>query len=361
MSQGTFCALPVRPFWYRLALSWVPRYLIFITILGVYIAIYIYITRTFGAFDTTLRSGSYSCPEFGTPKNTYQSQETWSASAKRGFPLTVEATRPSNARAPTVSDIAMEGSKNFHFPSSTKNASHGISSAPSEPVLVKNHFQNQIPIFNDQHQRQPSDPLSEARFRIPTLREALNDPDLVIGRSKKPSPDPNRMLRKRHKAIRRQLRYMFVYPAFYFLMWIPLFINHCYFYTRLHSPPYMLTTFAIAFLNLQCAVDCLIFILRETPWRFQVESKKRSRERQAVITGADVELRPLRNERDTEIDTSMRSNQEANRDGKDVAEVLNARAPRNEKQWWDEEGLGTLLSSNSFYEPPLISRPKSIA
>jgi G protein-coupled receptor GPR1 len=39
---GTFCYLPKRPFWYRLALSWVPRYLIISLILIMYVWIYIY-------------------------------------------------------------------------------------------------------------------------------------------------------------------------------------------------------------------------------------------------------------------------------------------------------------------------------
>jgi G protein-coupled receptor GPR1 len=39
---GTFCYLPKRPFWYRLALSWVPRYLILSLILIMYVWIYIY-------------------------------------------------------------------------------------------------------------------------------------------------------------------------------------------------------------------------------------------------------------------------------------------------------------------------------
>ncbi len=32
--------LPARPIWYRLALSWIPRYLILCTILGTYLAVY---------------------------------------------------------------------------------------------------------------------------------------------------------------------------------------------------------------------------------------------------------------------------------------------------------------------------------
>src|SRR5437016_4519563 len=47
VSEGTYCYLPVRPFWYRLALTWIPRYLIFIIILGIYASIYYYVRYKF--------------------------------------------------------------------------------------------------------------------------------------------------------------------------------------------------------------------------------------------------------------------------------------------------------------------------
>ncbi|KAF2645287.1 hypothetical protein P280DRAFT_416853, partial [Massarina eburnea CBS 473.64] len=40
LSQGAFCTLPLRPLWYRLALTWVPRYLVAGGILGLAAAIY---------------------------------------------------------------------------------------------------------------------------------------------------------------------------------------------------------------------------------------------------------------------------------------------------------------------------------
>ncbi|KAF2492008.1 hypothetical protein BU16DRAFT_422080, partial [Lophium mytilinum] len=40
IAQGAFCTLPLRPYWYRLALAWIPRYLIAIIIMGLAAAIY---------------------------------------------------------------------------------------------------------------------------------------------------------------------------------------------------------------------------------------------------------------------------------------------------------------------------------
>jgi hypothetical protein len=50
VSGGASCHLPVRPFWYRLALSWIPRYFIFIFILVADVSIYLFVRHKFGNF-----------------------------------------------------------------------------------------------------------------------------------------------------------------------------------------------------------------------------------------------------------------------------------------------------------------------
>lgn len=50
-NSGVFCYLPTRPIWYRLALSWIPRYLILMTIVAVYLAIYLYAGYKFNEFE----------------------------------------------------------------------------------------------------------------------------------------------------------------------------------------------------------------------------------------------------------------------------------------------------------------------
>ena len=50
ISNGSFCSLPLRPYWYRLALVWIPRYLIGFIILGLAVAIYTHIGFEFRAF-----------------------------------------------------------------------------------------------------------------------------------------------------------------------------------------------------------------------------------------------------------------------------------------------------------------------
>ena len=152
LEQGSFCALPIRPFWYRLALAWVPRYIILAFILTVYIAIYVYVGYKFNDVEihTTDRSASI------------ESQLT---------------------------DGASDGSRRS-----------------------------------------------------------------------------NNCLRKRRRAIRRQLRYIFIYPVVYLVMWVVPFASHCSSYTD-HQTPFAVSTAAIVSSALECTADCIVFWVREKPWR----------------------------------------------------------------------------------------------
>ena len=60
VSAGAYCGLPKRPFWYRLGLSYIPRYLIFITIFASYAAITIYVRRKFKGFGSSDDEDSHS-------------------------------------------------------------------------------------------------------------------------------------------------------------------------------------------------------------------------------------------------------------------------------------------------------------
>lgn len=73
MSQGTFCYLPARPIWYRIALSWGPRYVILCTILGIYLAVYFYTKSKFGDFDANFSTNSLAS-EDNTPHDSTERQ-----------------------------------------------------------------------------------------------------------------------------------------------------------------------------------------------------------------------------------------------------------------------------------------------
>jgi G protein-coupled receptor GPR1 len=76
------------------------------------------------------------------------------------------------------------------------------------------------------------------------------------------------MLRTRDK-IRRQLRFLFIYPLVYIGMWILPFVSHVLQYDDKYAinPPFALTCVTTVSISIQAAVDCWLFSTREKPWR----------------------------------------------------------------------------------------------
>jgi len=350
VSQGTFCTLPVRPFWYRLALSWIPRYLILIVILGVYMTIYVYTRRTFGSFDGKFSSGSTISRDIGTPKSSRKSQEMPFPSDLGISPCARDSGTPSTCKPSLGPGIAHRRPRMSYFPSWIRysfSQSTPIPSVSSETRAPNASPTKLTPILSPQSQQRQSETFSRTAFRTPTLAEALHDPDLLIKKVRKPSPDPNNTLQKRHQAIQRQLRKIFIYPLVYLLMWIPAFINHCYFYTKSHDPPYILSCVSLTCLCLQCAVDCLIFSIREKPWRCKAEAEKAERGRQILDQGRDIEMGPVTSE--GEAGTITTCGQGIGRHSRNVSERLNGQSPRQERHWWDEDRVGTQLENTSIH------------
>jgi len=78
-----------------------------------------------------------------------------------------------------------------------------------------------------------------------------------------------RHLARQRRCIHRQLRLMFVYPLAYTLMWLIPFIQHCTMYSD-HFANHPLWFFRIGSticITSMGFVDCLIFSIREKPWR----------------------------------------------------------------------------------------------
>ena len=203
LSQGTFCYLPSRPIWYRLALSWIPRYLILCTILGIYLAVYLYTKTKFGDFDARFSSDS-SVSEDTTLHSHTERQPSW--------PM------PS-----LVGDDGLERAEPI-----TEMSSPIMDSPIASPIGSPRVKEVEISLSMTKSYEPVSGPPARPTNRTPTLLEALRDSSLVAVANKRVETSANAALRQHHKAIERQLRYLFVYPLVYLAMWIPPFVNHCY-------------------------------------------------------------------------------------------------------------------------------------
>ncbi|KAF2492009.1 hypothetical protein BU16DRAFT_100712 [Lophium mytilinum] len=74
--------------------------------------------------------------------------------------------------------------------------------------------------------------------------------------------------------IQRQIRLQFIYPLIYVCMWIFPFTLHCLQYQDRYAqhPPFALSILVVLCLTSMGTVDCLIFSLRERPWRHMPRS-----------------------------------------------------------------------------------------
>lgn len=297
MSQGTFCYLPARPIWYRLALSWIPRYLILCTIVGIYLAVYLYTKSKFGDFDAKFSTNSVAS-EDTTQHSRTDRQPSWPLPGFDG------ADDPNSAESSTEISSPILGS----LIASRK-------ATEAEVSLPKSY-----------------EPVSGPRLtnRTPTLLEALRDRTLISDANKFVESSANAALRQRHKAIKRQLRYLFVYPLVYLAMWIPAFVSHCYLYTDQHNPPFVLNTISICFLCLQCAVDCFIFSIRETPWR-QIKKNPNPIQRKTHSRGgSDNGLRRM---------ISGFHEQATAKGDIQTLEGQTGQESRRERNWWDRDSM----------------------
>ena len=334
VSQGTFCYLPVRPIWYRIALSWGPRYLILATIIVIYLAIYIYSKSRFGKLSPNISSAGTTTTER-------------SASNTPGGASEAQARAPQNRRSCALRNeqenpIRVDAVKSSTRPSiiqkpSRLKYSFGQPLAPTRPAAF-DEGANDLPSSDANsptdisNQRSETCPMADKTYRTPTLIEALHDKSLsalAINRSQK---TPDDTLCKRYKAIRRQLRYMFVYPMIYLLIWLVPFVNHCYFYTKAHHPPFSLNTVSLVSLLLQCTVDCLVFSFKEKPWRYAAKAEARARGQRVSDNANTMEIRPLSLEGGAVAQSPVNATYDDQ-----TLETQTSISPRRERFWWDDE------------------------
>ncbi|KAG4030811.1 hypothetical protein MFRU_011g02630 [Monilinia fructicola] len=315
VAQGTYCYLPVRPFWYRLALSWIPRYIIFVTILTVYVSIYFYVRFRFRGFENSHSQDSFDSTERARRSHLRRSVPP---------PLTLNGlvTEPRRPSAAYVAEGRKQSATTLNSLANMRNHAHQFmwtavfhsrnrtssTSPPSEvstdsfagastpqPVSELTNPSLFMPqqILNPMPTPQYRNSWRESFIRRlsldsngsiyasqvpvdinPVLQrqadaegpEALFDMHLV--NSDGQNMELTEMIRTREK-IRRQLRFLFIYPLVYLGMWIIPFISHILQFNDdlAVNPPFALSALTTICVCAQGAVDCWLFSTREKPWK----------------------------------------------------------------------------------------------
>ncbi|KAI2635075.1 G protein-coupled glucose receptor regulating Gpa2-domain-containing protein [Xylaria nigripes] len=77
VDNGPHCYLPIHPAWYRSALAWVPRYIIFGFIIVTYTWLYIYLFIRFRGFSEDRRRASSQISHLPPPYSRWRSRQSW--------------------------------------------------------------------------------------------------------------------------------------------------------------------------------------------------------------------------------------------------------------------------------------------
>lgn len=320
VSQAGFCSLPIRPYWYRLALSWIPRYLIWIYVFYVAISIYRHVGYEFKVFAEE-RDGSSSFGVTNSLSGTHhkltppqvsmaRTQSTVSDAAlaeKRagddqvapeddfigpapsgspGDSASPKSTPFDNSRRQSVPSWAspfgsggIEHMELFAGPRSKSNPSSRRGSrqvagnivvedfAPPPPATLLERPRGSVSTVatmrsaggQSSHEQPPQpglDTITEHRTSSSTSTST-------------PENAATKALKQRRRAIQRQLRLLFIYPVVYVCLWVIPFVSHCQNYSNrlAQHPVFALTALNIFCQNIMGFADVVIFCWREKPWR----------------------------------------------------------------------------------------------
>lgn len=286
IAQGPFCSLPIRPYWYRLALQWIPRYLIWSYIMFVAVRIYLHVGKGFKVF-ARMDNHDLSSSAFGGESSNQDSPKDLRVSKKRkpnsnelqDLSGLMEGNNSSSNQAPGSGHSTWPTSLNF--PSDgLKMPSPGLSRQDSRIVILPDGT-----VQSDHLQVPPE--MKTQRNSISTIASWRSSADMpggvgapsvnlapinespAVGGDDMDQESGESPLKKRRQAIQRQLRLLFIYPVTYLMIWTIPFIYHSLNYSDYYAahPIPELALLTVMAVTIAGFVDCVVFGWREKPWQ----------------------------------------------------------------------------------------------
>ncbi|KAI0484824.1 G protein-coupled glucose receptor regulating Gpa2-domain-containing protein [Xylariaceae sp. FL0804] len=365
--NGPHCYLPLHPSWYRLALSWLPRYVIFAIIIGTYTWLYFYVYIRFWLFGRDQRRAS-------TISN-HSAMRRRDSSRGRHVPPT-----------PPILDHGLLGSVPNGAADQAESKDRQNSTASTGSVTW-----NLVNFGQDGASPGDRTPLGEGGHMSPTTRATepenalLRVPDPIYrastasprssghrhgsiansmstfitsalhrgppgerGRDRTASPysldwpveESSESMQRSREKMMGQLRLLFVYPLIYMLTWIAPFVAHVLDYDGRSGSlgePLALQVSSLASLCIGAAVDCCFFTAWEKPWlhlgggfwdglasRFKVSPVRERRRGGRTRDERTAEAFRAQARRDQEVELSLTE-----------AAVSRKRPPKLPREWWD--------------------------
>ncbi|KIW11887.1 hypothetical protein PV08_09160 [Exophiala spinifera] len=272
-TSGVFCTLPKRPIWYRLALSWVPRYIIIAFIISMYLWIYIYVHMKFRGFDKLGRSESMSESSQSSRRSSIALHSEDVEPAEQGGRTSQTPSRRVSQQPTLEVEQQVQSSEalqpwdymNFVTSKPLQNPPED-GPAPTAP-WGSTWSDDTISPFGPSSGK-PSRIGSKDGQRAGPRKERVSRSDPATNTRIKMS-DRTDPLRETRRAIRRQLRSMFIYPLVYIIVWAFPFVFQVRLYDarNVMHPTYWINLISVIMLSLQTAADCFVFSWTEKPWR----------------------------------------------------------------------------------------------
>jgi len=299
--QGTVCSLPIRPFWFRLALSWIPRYLIVIYVLYVALRIYLHVGSGFKVFarhvegsTTAGRTGHGETANITTgaartskllsvvqtvPTGSFGMQSIVDPTPDTLLAVSetpIRERRPSAVRWDSgtpkdnslkESDKEGEAGSSASDSSSWRNSQGAALSAGVQASGAPGKSQN-IAASPSKKPVVTTTETSGDSMALPTIDESNNP----MAASANPRPihvnTADITIAKRRRAIMRQTRLLFIYPCVYAILMVIPFVSHALSYSNYYAqhPIFPITAIANFCFAIMGAADCIIFCWREKPW-----------------------------------------------------------------------------------------------
>ncbi|KAF2855673.1 hypothetical protein T440DRAFT_535796 [Plenodomus tracheiphilus IPT5] len=297
-SLGAYCMLPIRPFWYRLALQWIPRYLIALVIFILAASIYIYVGFAFRRYATTSQSFGDSHLTYGISSSR---EERDPESPSFSMPQHTETVVEKPTKTRRASSIAHEAVSSTRKGSSVAFVSAGLIPVRAASITPTSTYSvpEKIP---DAPPQRPSLALIPSGYTIhrilppgtghivtpqrPPITMCVSPPlspnqnqdqdpfsislsPIIQPRAPSPNPPGHRQMDRQRVRIQRQLRLLFIYPLIYPLMWLLPFAMHCMNYQDKYAlrPVWFLRLSSTILMTSMGFVNFIVFSAREQPWK----------------------------------------------------------------------------------------------
>lgn len=259
----TWCYLPVTPTWARYVLSWGPRYVIIISILSIYLSIYIYVkleyqkvVKDFKQSQSYLSNPPQASP-FGTDPNSELAGHDFTADILGSPDLEMQPQLTDPKLYPDINTPTGSSSKSSKKPqtqSRFRQKSTQISMIVVRSFLA---FFSYFPGFSF---------LAPNRYFISDLTSAQLDPTAAAIRDFQRESMANFQMRRNN--IERQIRSIFLYPVAYIFLWMAPFAVHIlqYQHQKSHIGIFWISCIAAFMQSFNCVVDTVTFCIREKPW-----------------------------------------------------------------------------------------------